>query len=345
MINTAILIHKKREDLAELKREFPDAYFYICWQENADDSHVVQFKTPPYHEKNVLGSGIQRIFEDLPGYNIIVANENTTAEDIKTLDSQLKENSSIIIAANDENNIISKAKKRGVKIITGIFNAVHRQDAENVMSNVQAIPSDAVKYFIKLKGDTCNTLLSERFIIKDNDLAYKYTQIEGSVLSDAPETVFGYLKCVFIICFVVIKFMLSSVSAFLVDTSLAFLGYSLWSPLVVEFLKNLSFGVPSVLLNEAIISTGIARAFSSMYNYYINKKVVFAQTGNVSKLSTACKYFTLVLIIWIFNTIILKFAMTYLHIPFQIAKVLADIIMYFVSFIVQRDIVFIKRNK
>ena len=83
------------------------------------------------------------------------------------------------------------------------------------------------------EGDTCNTLLSERFIIKDNDLAYKYTQIEGSVLSDAPETVFGYLKCVFIICFVVIKFMLSSVSAFLVDTSLAFLGYSLWSPLVV----------------------------------------------------------------------------------------------------------------
>ena len=341
MKNTAILIHKRRDDLAELKQKFPNAYFYICWNDETIDPRVVRVKTAPHHNNNVLGSGILSIYNDLPGYNIIVANDNTSANDMQTLDNRLKENNSIIIAVNDDTHIVSKAKKRGVKMITGLFNAVHRQEAENIMSNVQAIPSDAVKYFIKLKGDTCNTLLSQRFIIKDNNLNYKYTPVEGSVLSDAPDTFFGYLKCVFIICFVLIKFMLSSVSAFLLDYSLSLGGYNLWSPFIVRFVEGLS----GVHLDVAIVSTGIARTISSIYNYYINKKVVFAQTGNVSKLSTACKYFTLVLIIWVFNTIILKFVIIYLHIPFAVAKVMADIIMYFVSFIVQRDIIFIKRNK
>jgi len=98
------------------------------------------------------------------------------------------------------------------------------------------------------------------------------------------------------------------------------------------------------LLDVEIVSTGVARIISSIYNYIFNKKVVFAANEDVSKLSTSCKYFTLVLIIWVFNTIILKLATTYLNIPFAFAKIIADIIMYFVSFTIQRDFIFKKSN-
>ena len=258
MKNTVILIHKKREDLKELIKNFQDTYLYICWQTDIESTWVKKIKTMPYHEKNVLGSGIQKIFDDLPGYSIIIVNENTTIDDIRNLYAQLQGNQCMIISANDPGKIISKKKNTGVKIITGLFNIVHRQKAENVMSNVQAIPADYVKNFLNLKGDTCNTLLSQRFIIKDQKLNFKYIEVQGSVFTDVPDTFFGYLKCIFIICFVFIKFMLSSVSAFLLDYALSLGGYNLWSPLIVDFFANLNFPASGVRLDVAIISTGIA---------------------------------------------------------------------------------------
>ncbi len=340
MSNIVFLIHKQRDDIEAFIKEFPDFHIYGDFNSDEGSSMLVSIKHEKHGTRNVLGNGIRQIYNDFPDSHIVFINDTITIEDTNRLISEIDSGDTMIIASNDKDNAAKGKKQRGLKIITALFNLVHRQQACNILSNIQVIPAQMVKHFTNLKGDICRELVGERFIIKDNKLPYRYITLESDVSTDAPGSLFGYLKCIFIICFVFIKFMISSVSAFLLDYSLAILGYTVWSPVLVSLLENLSINLPCVLLDKEIISTAIARIISSIYNYFINKKVVFSAEKNVSKLSTACKYFTLVLIIWVFNTIILKLATTALGISFPIAKIIADIIMYFVSFTVQRDIIF-----
>ena len=344
MKNTAILLHKKRDDIREFINEFPNTYIYLDTEMDFDSRFIVKIQHSSLNNKNIIGDGIRHIHRDLPDCNIVIVNESVSVNDVKNIIEELEDDDAVIIATNDDAQLISKKTMLGAKFITRLFNIVHKQQAKNIMSNVQGIPADKVHHFLKLKGDVCNALISERFIIKDHNIDYRYINLNSNVFSDAPNSFLGYFRCALIICFIFIKFMLSSVSAFLLDYSLSLLGYNFWSPMIVAFFSNLS-AVPHFLLDVEIVSTGIARSISSIYNYSINKRVVFAARGNVTKLVTACKYFALVLIIWVFNTIILKLATTYLNIPFAIAKIIADIIMYFVSFSVQRDMIFKKRNK
>ena len=345
MRDIVILIHKRRDDLESFFNEFPQTYIFVDEEIETENEFLMHIEHSSSNMKNVIGNGIRHIHRDFPDKHIVLVNDLVSPEDVKAIISELKKGNSIIIANNDNTQLIGRKRLIGIKIITKLYNLVHRQKANNLMSNVQGIPADKVQHFVKLKGDTCNILISERFIIKDNDIDYKYINVRSNVYTDAPAKLFGYLRCILIICFVFIKFMLSSLSAFIADNLLSLLGYSIWSPLLVTLFSNASFSVPGFLMDREIISTAIARIISSIYNYYINKKVVFSTKDNVSKLSTACKYFTLVLIIWVFNTIIMKLGTTYLHFPFAVAKIGADIIMYFVSFTVQRDFVFGKSNK
>lgn len=344
MNDIVILIHKKRDDFEEFIKEFPDTYIYVDTEEDFENQFIVRIKHSSLNLRNVIGNGIRHIHKDFPDKDIILVNELVTTNEVKKIAQELKKDNSIIIAKNENADIISKRKRMGIKIITKLYNLVHRQHASNIMSNVQGIPADKVECFSKLRGDTFSILINERFIIKDNNLDYRYIDVDTDIFTDAPERFFGYLKSGLIICFVFIKFMLSSISAFIVDNGLAILGHSIWSPIVVKFLASLAFPVPSVLMDVEILSTAIARIISSIYNYFLNKKVVFGTDEDASKLGTACKYFTLVLIIWVFNTIIMKLGTTLIGIPFPVAKIIADIIMYFFSFTLQRDIVFKKRK-
>lgn len=345
MKNIAILIHKRRDDLDKFIKEFPQTYIYIDEETDLKNPFLKKIEYTSANIRNVIGNGIRHIYKDLPEHHIVLVNDVVTPKDIKSIIKEVEKGDAIVIAKNENTDLVSKKKLLGMKIITKLYNLVHRQHANNIMSNVQAIPACMVKHFIKLKGNTCNMLISQRFIIKDHNLEYKYMDIKSDVYTDLPGSIFGYLRCIIIICLVFIKFMLSSLSAFLVDYSLSILGYKIWSPLIVSFFANAAFSVPIFLLDVEIVSTAIARIVSSIYNYSVNKRVVFSASKSSSKLGTLCKYFTLVLIIWVFNTIILKMATTYLGIPFAIAKIIADIIMYFVSFTLQRDLVFRKRNK
>lgn len=340
MSNIVFLIHKQRNDIDAFINEFPDSHIYGDFNSDYNAPYLVRIEHSGHGTRSVLGNGIKQIYNDFPGNHIVFINDTITIEDTKKLISGIDSGDTMIIASNDNGHHAKGQRQRGLKIITTLFNLVHRQQACNILSNIQMIPAQMVKHFINLKGDICRELVGERFIIKDNKLPYRYITLESDVSTDAPRSLFGYLKCIFIICFVFIKFMISSVSAFVLDYSLAILGYTIWSPILVGLLENLSINMPWVMYDKEIISTAIARIISSIYNYFINKKVVFSAEKNVSRLSTACKYFTLVLIIWVFNTIILKLATTALGISFPIAKIIADVIMYFVSFTVQRDIIF-----
>ena len=92
-----------------------------------------------------------------------------------------------------------------------------------------------------------------------------------------------------------------------------------------------------------IISTYGARLVSSVYNYSINKKVVFNNDDSV--ITTAIKYFVLCVIQGTLSGILVNYLFSLTQIAEIICKMIVDTLLFFVSFFVQKKLVFKGGNK
>ena len=118
----------------------------------------------------------------------------------------------------------------------------------------------------------------------------------------------------------IIKFSCSSILSFTIDY------------IVYIILLTLS--------NNIILSNLTARFISSITNFTINKNIVFKEKKDLKK--HIIKYFSLVIIIIILNTIILKIISNIINPYF--AKILTELILFILSFNIQKKYIFKGNN-
>lgn len=121
-----------------------------------------------------------------------------------------------------------------------------------------------------------------------------------------------------------LKFTLSSFSSFIVD-------YLLFALLMI------------VLPHTAIFvfaANVCARVVSAFYNYTLNCSLVFHTRR---KMRTAAEYFLLAVFILVMNSLILGMFVQILHFSVYPAKILTECILFIISWLVQRRVIFKKR--
>ena len=127
----------------------------------------------------------------------------------------------------------------------------------------------------------------------------------------------------------ILKFCASSFTGFLVD-------YILYSLLIL-----LTSGI--IPKHSLIISNVGARIVSAGVNFSLNRRFVFkSDTGVVN---AAVKYFLLALLILLGNTIVLERLTCYYGINKFSAKIITEILFFFISWSVQHFIIFTKRKE
>lgn len=117
-------------------------------------------------------------------------------------------------------------------------------------------------------------------------------------------------------------------------------GFSSLASAVLDFVLLFVF---QALTGSLFWGVVCARAISSIFNYMLNKLLVF-KVRNVSHVQSAPKYFGLVVVIMFLNYCLLSFMATALFIPTVIAKIATEMILFVLSYTVQNRYVFI-RNK
>lgn len=120
----------------------------------------------------------------------------------------------------------------------------------------------------------------------------------------------------------ILKFSASSLISFAVDYGL--------------------FCILSAVTEQEILSNIIARVFSSILNFTLNKKLVFESKENTAK--SAVKYFILAAFILICNTAILK-GLTYLGVNRYLAKIITEVVLFSLSFLIQKCFIFKKERR
>ena len=95
-----------------------------------------------------------------------------------------------------------------------------------------------------------------------------------------------------------------------------------------------------------LFSNAFARIISLHFNFFINKKFVFEE-GKSGKTSSK-EYFGYLLLaafIFVMNTLILRGIVETFHINAIIAKILTEVILFTLSYLVQKKLVFSRENK
>ncbi len=100
------------------------------------------------------------------------------------------------------------------------------------------------------------------------------------------------------------------------------------------------FTVLTLLLGKdtkaIFIATILARILSSLYNYFMNSRVVFKNKNKQSFIY----YYILVVVQMIISASLVSFIETYIKIFPTFIKIVVDIIIFIVNYIVQKEVIF-----
>ena len=105
-------------------------------------------------------------------------------------------------------------------------------------------------------------------------------------------------------------------------------------------LDNILFNIFIFFIGPGVISiyicTTLARIISSIYNYFINSRVVFKNKDK----KTIIGYFILVVVQMIVSATLVSLIDKYISIATGIIKLIVDIVIFVVNYIIQKEVIF-----
>ena len=129
-----------------------------------------------------------------------------------------------------------------------------------------------------------------------------------------------------------IKFSMSGIISFIID----YLLFLLFANIIFKGydLKNL-----------ILVSTVLSRIISSAINFTLNKTVVFNNKGNENTILLIVKYYTLCIVQMLLSAGIVYGVCCFVSLSKNIVKIIVDLILFFVSYKIQKEIIFKKQEQ
>lgn len=197
------------------------------------------------------------------------------------------------------------------KISTGV-------DIYDTQTGLRAFTDSLMDFMLNVSGDRYEYEMNVLLECPKNNIKIKEIEIETIYINNNSNSHFNTLKDSYKIYKQIFKFSCVSLSSFIIDY-------------VLYVLFN-------IILNNIILSNILSRIISSYVNYNLNEKIVFNGKNNKSFI----KYCLLVITILLLNTILLNTLVNYIFINKYIAKVIVELILFILSFIIQKIFVFKK---
>lgn len=271
--------------------------------------------------------------EDASNYcGIITADSDGQhgVKDVLSLQDELRlENRELILGVRDFDSENVPFKSRyGNRITRTVFSLFHGVKLTDTQTGLRAIPNSIIAGYIDLFGERFEYETNMLVYTAVNQIPFKEIPIETIYHDNNSGTHFNPIKdsiAIYKLLFsTFIKFSLSSISSFMID--IAFFQF------LIMLLTNVTASV------KIGIATVIARIFSSLYNYYINRNVVFR--SKTSSSASAVKYFTLVIVQMALSAVSVYCLYNVIHIPETIVKIIVDTVLFFLSYRIQKAFIF-----
>lgn len=278
------------------------------------------------------GAGVDNHDTNAPvGIITVDSDGQHIVEDVDKVAAAMKSDpGSLILGARDfdTDNVPSKSKF-GNKCTIVALKLFIGGNIHDTQTGLRGIPVSMIERFSKLSGERFE--YETVMLIDAIHSGDKITEvpIETVYINANSETHFNPIKDSIKIYKVILgtflKYMLSSLSSFVVD-------YGLFCGLFALLSRSSFEESRSIWL-----ATVIARICSSLFNYTLNKKVVFkSDRGPV----TLVMYYCLCVVQMIASAALVNLLNMAHFIPVQISKIIVDTLLFLISFRIQKSIIF-----
>lgn len=210
----------------------------------------------------------------------------------------------------------SRWGNRITRAVYALASGVHVSDTQ---TGLRALPRSAIEAMINIEGERYEYEMNVLLKLRDMRIGVFEVPIETIYIDDNSGSHFNPVRDAFRIYLVIFRYLFSSVTSFAVD----YLLY--WLCLGFRF--------------SPLVSYALARVVSSQVNYHLNKHTVFSGRGGKHSM---LKYYVLAVVQAAIGAGLVQFLPTVLPLSAAIVKIPVDIVLFSISYIIQRDFVFDK---
>ena len=326
------------EKMINIASELFDAGFSVIVVNDGSDpsredifSKVKEFATVLVHEKNrgkgaAIKTGFRYIKENAVKPYVVVtvdADGQHKVEDAKRVVARaLKNPDCLVLGSRKFTGKVPFRSRFGNAVTRFVYNSASKTSVRDTQTGLRAVTDKFVERMIEIPGDRYEYEMNMLMIFAKEGIDILEVDIETVYLEENASSHFKPLKDSFRIYKEILKFSVSSLIGFVIDIALFSLFVFLWS-------------------NE-IAANVVARVISASVNFTLNRTLVFKSKKPL--LPALFEYALLAVFILVFNTLILK-GFLELGIEAFWAKIITEVIMFTVSWLVQRLLIFGKKKE
>ncbi len=223
--------------------------------------------------------------------------------------------------------------RSGNRITSAVFLIFCGLRISDTQTGLRAIPARFLPELCKINGDRYEYETNMLLGMKGIGMEYCEETIETVYIDENQTSHFRPFRDSMRIYSLILKYFFSSTAATIIDMLLFYL--------LIKFLA------PHLSFAEELICTAIARAVSSVSNFFINRRVVFKSDEPFAK--TFFKYYLIAIPVMLLSgggvTLLTNIFSASAPWLVTVIKAVVDTILYFVNFRLQREWVFVSKKR
>lgn len=296
-----------------------------------------------------LKTGISWFIENCPDMSGVITadadGQHKAADAAAVAELMNKEQCKLILGVRDfSDKAIPTRSRFGNKTTSAVFKATHGVYLSDTQTGLRGIPRSLLADMLLVKGDRYEYEMNVLIECADRNIPIAELPIETIYIDDNASSHFRPVRDSIRIYSLILKkpalYILSSLSSFLIDIAL----FSLISALLPPALSKVH--VLGAILLSVLIATVGARLISSLYNFFVNQRLVFKQQRHTG--TSLVKYYCLCAAQALASSLLVSCAIRLLDaegtFAATVCKCIVDTLLFLISYQLQRIWVFGSRK-
>lgn len=218
----------------------------------------------------------------------------------------------------------SRFGNKCTSVVLNLFCGINVRDTQ---TGLKGIPSLLIPYLMETPGERFEYATSVLLEVKKRDVPITQFPIQTIYINGNESSHFNPLLDSIRIYSMLLRYILSSLSAFVIDIALFALFVRMFRPVIRQ--------------NYILAATYLAKCFSCTYTFFVNRRMVFGSRGKLA--SAGWKFVLLCILQATASSLLVQYFFGMLQWNEIIVKVIVDTVLFFVSFVVQQKWVFAKK--
>ena len=237
----------------------------------------------------------------------------------------LKHSDSLILGCrNFDASNVPRRNRFGNKTTRNVLKMFVGIGVTDTQTGLRGLPKEVMIKFMTTAGDRFEYETNQLIDTISKNIPIKEVEIETIYVNGNTESHFNPIKDSLTIYKLFIKYIFASISSFIIDIVL----FAIFNSIIP--------GAYAILL-----ATIIARIISSIYNYVVNANMVFKNKNK----SSFIKYAILCVVQMFVSGLSSQFlAKIFTNISVVIIKLIVDIFIFVINFIIQREFIFVGKK-